>query len=243
MKALRSILILPFLCSVADGATAYFAFQDGTASTATYSGTVTSSVGFASNPTIVKISGESLSANNGGQATFPDPNNSSNVYSGSGNGTGNQNSFGWNVDKTNSPTFTGAGFTVTADMTGLADLSISFGLRAAGSSVAGLVPLSFKSIEYSLDGVGWNSVGVASPTWTVSGSYAGKSIDLAGLDAIDGQSQVHIRFILADTTPIPTDGVASSIRIDNLVLNAVPEPSTGILALIPALAFATRRRR
>ena len=244
MRLFSYLLAFPLLLPAAEAATAYFAFQSGTASGSPYQGTVTSNVGFASNPTISKTNGAASSVDGGGQTSFADPNNPSNVYEGNGSGVTTVNSYGWNVAANDLQSFTGAAFTVTVNMTGLTDLNIAFGLRAAGDTDPGYVPLSFKAIEYSIGGSGtWTSVGVASPTWAVNSTYSGKSVDLSALNVIEGASDVQIRFSLADSVVIPTGQTASSIRIDNLVLTAVPEPSMGLLALFPALAFGARRRR
>jgi len=244
MKALPFLLLFPLVAIPANAATAYFAFQSGVASGSSFQGTVTSNVGFASDPTIAKTNGSASSVDGGGQGSFMDPNNPSDTYLGTGGGVTSVNSYGWNVDISGGQSFTGAAFTVSVNLTELTDLSIAFGLRAAGSSTAGIVPLSFKSIEYSLGDSGvWESAGVASPTWTVSGAYSNKSVNFSALSEIEGQSDVRIRFTLADTDLNPTTGTASSIRIDNLVIEAVPEPSSAVLMLGSALALASRRRR
>lgn len=151
--------------------------------------------------------------------SFQDPNPPNEIYAGAGGGVSGNNSFGWNVAANEIQSFTGAGFTITVNMAGLTDLSVAFSLRAAGSAVEGLVPASFKSIEYfDVVSSAWVSTGVTSPSWaTGSNNYSRYSVSFSDLDEIEGQPDVQIRFTLADTSVIPAGGTASSIRIDNLV--------------------------
>lgn len=223
------------LASFADAATAFWAFQEATASGSATRLTPNVVSGFLSTPTISKIIGNTTSANAGGQSSFS---YEGTTYLGTGGGTGTDNSFGWNAQGTQN--FTGSGFTLGLNLTGLTDLSVAFSMRAAVITGGTTPSTAFKLVEYSLNGTDWTTISSGLyPTWTV-GSYVRRTIDLTGIDAIEGESSVQLRFLFADTA---NSVEASSLRIDNLVLTAVPEPAAAGLGIFGLLGGMLRRRR
>jgi hypothetical protein len=48
------------------------------------------------------------------------------------------------------------------------------------------------------------------------------------VDAIEGQSSVRLRFTL-ETRAVPSAAVTQNVRIDILVISAVPEPTSAAL--------------
>lgn len=235
MKAAVYLLMAIGLASFADAATAFWAFQESIASGSAYRATPNVFNGFLSTPTITKIDGVTTSSSGGGQNSFI---YNGEDYRGSNDGTTGANSFGWNA--TGTQNFTGAGFTLGLDLTGLSDLTIAFSMRSAGSGTT--PPLTFKSIEYIVSGGEPQLISsTLYPSWVHGGGYQRvNTIDLSSLAAIEGQSSVQLRFLFADTA---NSVDPTSLRIDNLVLTAVPEPSSILLGAAGLLGLAGRRRR
>lgn len=236
MKLTAAIGAFSFLLlASSNAAVAFWAFQTDLAGTAGQS-TPNHVSGFPGEQSITKINGNASSVNSGGQGTF---NYEGQNYLGSNGGTGDANSFGWNAGSTQN--FTGSGFTLGLDLTGITDLSVEFSIRAAMISGATTPPSTFRLIEFSLNGNDWTPLASnLYPTWTTNGVWQRRTIDFTGIDEIEDQGSVEIRFFFTDTA---NSIEASSIRIDNLLLTAVPEPSAALLLGFSALAVMSRRRR
>lgn len=163
-------------------------------------------------------------------------------------GTSGAESVGYGLQwgSNNSQNLTGAGFTVTWDTTGLTDLMFRFDVRSAQSGSALGAPTSFSELNYRLNGTGaWTSVGATIlPTWLVQGSWqADKVVDLSAFDFLEGQGSLEIQFIFNGGPKDPELAGAHNLRIDNLLLTAVPEPESAGLFGLAALLVGARRRR
>ena len=159
----------------------------------------------------------------GGEASYTDF--QGNTWLGSGTLNTPGHSLGWNAGST------GNSMTHFFSMQSLTDLHIRMAIRSATNSPPPLS--SFSAIDYSLDSGGtWLTAASGSALDFTIGSNAFHEylLDLSALDAIEGQSDVQLRFIF-DTVPSST-----SFRVDNIEFSAtIPEPAT---ALLISLAFA-----
>ena len=158
---------------------------------------------------------------------------------------GASRAIGWQAASTN--TLAGAGFGFGLNTTGLTDLSMSFSVRTATGSAGstGPAPTQFALIEYSIDGGdNWVDTGLAdSFTWSASTSFNARSpvLSFSGITAIENQPDVMLRFVLGNTK---LDGASGTIalRIDNMEVNAIPEPAVLSSSAAAALLLLRRRR-
>jgi len=234
----------------ADAAVAYWSFQN-TLAGASGSGTtdLTESSGFASAPTVSSNAGTGGNATTGtttGGVQYTSPVSNS-IYAGTTIGTNNTatgQSLTWSTPQTANSSLTGAYFTISLNTTGLTDLAIQFDIRAAtaGSSVP--APGAFSLMQYSLNGTDWFSLGATSPTWAhlTSTAWERESLNLSAADAIENQSNVLLRFTFEDSG-VNTGAINMNIRLDNLIITAIPEPSSALLASGFPIALLLRRRR
>lgn len=233
----HSLSLLALLCStgLSHAATAYWSFQNGAGNN--YNSGVTYHSGFASAPSFVGFAGTggaSLSQHGEGRA-YTEPTTSTGYVGGYATY--------WDSGSSMTSNLTGAGFTVTLDMSGLSNLSMRFDIRSAAGNATNKdgLPTSFSAINYRLGaGDSWTNSGITAPNWTISpNGYYEFSTSLAGLDAIEGQGYVELQFIFNGGAK--TVEQAQNVRLDNLQFTAVPEPST--LALLAPLAGAVFLRR
>jgi hypothetical protein len=118
----------------------------------------------------------------------------------------------------------------TLDATADSGVVVSYALNRSGTGP------STNEFQYSTDG---------GSTFTLFADYASPAAfnvytnDLTGVTAINGDSTVVFRIYGLGAT-----GGAGTMRIDNLTIDAVPEPSTMLLVGVGVLGmFAIRRRR
>ena len=167
------------------------------------------------------------------------------TYGGSGGSGTDGRSLQWAISASSGNSLIGSGFTVSnINLTNLQDLTMRFDLRSASGSTSLLAPLTFASIEYSLNGGGnWVNItgSLAVPTWVgaTNSPFTVEDVDFSSISAIEGQSNVSLRFVFSNGTENSTTN--QNIRLDNLLFNAVPEPSA--FALIGVFGFATLARR
>lgn len=235
-----------------DAAVAYWSFQTDEAG-ATGTLNVTGYNGFATAPTIVTSAGtatgtSSMKTGTGG-VQYNSPVNGSH-YAGTDIGVNNVtsgNSMYWATSQTVGAALTGASFTVTLATTGLTDLTMQFDIRSATAQAGTPAPGAFSAMEYSLNGTDWISLGVTSPTWAHSTSTLWDRtpvLDFSGVDAIENQSSVQLRFTFEDSGVAAGESPANmNVRVDNLVITAVPEPGSVMLLGLAAVSAVVRRRR
>lgn len=136
--------------------------------------------------------------------------------------------------------------------TGYTGITISF--DQTGSSTG---PRDFK-VQYSIDGTTFtdlaggsyvvlvNGFGGASTNWgtsTGSASY-GFTFDLSSISALDNDGSIFFRLTNTSIVSIAggTVGTGGSSRIDNFVVNGVPEPTSAFLGALGLLGILRRRR-
>lgn len=130
-------------------------------------------------------------------------------------------------------------FTLSLDTTGLTDLNIRMDIRSAESG-AGTRTEGFTSVEYSLNGgTDYTLIAGIPPFGITSNNFNAYSIDLSALDAIENQANVLLQFSL----PEQNNPNFSNVRIDNLLVTAVPEPASMVLVALAGGTLLFRRRR
>lgn len=241
--------VLAAVCAAApvEAASLFWSFETNPDGTGAPSSLVTYNEGFLGSPSFTLFNGtggSTSSVGNGGASSYTYPENGV-TYQGSGSGSNGGHSLIWGTSA-NTSYFDGAGFTLSLSTVGLTDLGMRFDVRAAtGSTTNGRPPDSFSAIDYSLDGgTSWLSTGVLSPTWANGNAtpFSAQTLDLSGVDAIEGQSNLRLRFTF-ETSAVPSAPVTQNIRIDNVVLSAVPEPSFAVLLCLGSAGLLARRRR
>ncbi len=141
------------------------------------------------------------------------------------------NTSAWNGHATN----TSGEFTISdLNFTAIEVTELRFGYRVTNNAT--LHSASF-SLEYNI-GSGFVPSGLALTPFTVNGSWHAYTIDLTSLDEIDEESNVALRF----TFPI-TESASHNVRIDNLEIVGIPEPSSSLLLLSASALMLARRRR
>jgi hypothetical protein len=139
--------------------------------------------------------------------------------------------------------------------TGYTDITITFDHVSSGTG-----PRDFE-IFYSTNGTVYTSTGISYDTFqssnvgtnafsfgswnsTTAISNYSYSVDLSGLPALDNQATLFFRFLLTSTAT-PSGGVLSAggtSRMDNVVINAVPEPTIAFLGSLGMFGLLRRRR-
>lgn len=125
----------------------------------------------------------------------------------------------------------GATIIIEIDMTLFSDPILSFSTRRSGTG------FNNNQLAYSIDGINYTNFGTAfNPP--DSATFAVQSFDLSSVNTLDGDSSVFLRITFDGAT-----SNAGSVRIDNVQINAVPEPSgAAILGSIGMLGLLRRRR-
>lgn len=122
----------------------------------------------------------------------------------------------------------GSNITVTFSGTGLTDIVLKYATQSTGTGY------NSNQWAYSTNGGTFTdfSTPLAPPT-----NFAITTIDFSSVTALNNAATVTLRYTLSGAT-----NSAGNTRIDNLQVNAVPEPSTTLLGAIGALALLRRRR-
>ena len=124
----------------------------------------------------------------------------------------------------------GSFITVAISMTLLEDLVVTYAHRgtATGFNAGGW--------SYSTDGTTFTAL-AGSPTPTVNTTFALATADFSAITALDNATTVTLRYTLSGAT-----AATGNNRIDNLQVNAVPEPAAAVLGSLGLLVLLRRRR-
>lgn len=134
-------------------------------------------------------------------------------------------------------------FTINLNTTGFYDLNLRFDARTAANPTPHEQAPSSYLVSYRIGDGDWTDT-LLPASWTANGSYHEVAVDFSDYTDINDQSSVDIRFTLADgPSSAPTENTTRNVRVDNLLITAVPEPSTAFLASAALLALAIRRNR
>lgn len=187
-------------------------------------------------PTLVSIAVSGASAGGqmaGGAPSFTDF--QGNSWNGVANATGAGFAFGWNGT---SVVGTDA-LTLSLDLSNIQNLLIRMDVRSAQGGSNPPRASAFEAIEYSYAGGSFTAVPGANLGNFTTNNYTPMSFDLSAISAIEGQSNVQIRFTVADTQS------TTSFRMDNIQLTAetVPEPTAAAVLAVGCALSAFRRKR
>lgn len=216
-----AVALASFAFSPASRAASFF-FSFDTMQNGTSAGTLglTSST-FPGTPSFARTGANFQSDLGGGEASFTDFEGK--TWLGSGNSSTPGHSSVWNSG-------TGNSFSTTFSTVGLTDVTLRMAVRSAG----GGPPTSFSSFTYDIGG---GEVATGGPTGSFTNSFTEYAANLSGISAINGKSSVTLKWTFAD---LPSN---TSFRVDNLQVNAVPEPSALLLSLGGLAAALLVRRR
>lgn len=238
----------------ADAASVFWSFQTSAAG-GSYSGpttanpgagSYTSNSGFLGTPSLQAIAGNSTVVVSGfaGGVDFADPNTGTTWVGGGTSAPGY--TLNWGAGSTTSTSLAGAGMILGLNTTGLSGLSVSFDVRSATSGSGGSqgAPTGFSSISYRTDGGAWIPLATSGPTWSLSTSWQSrKELDLSSFEQLSNQANLELMLIFNAGAKSAETGITHNMRIDNLLVTAVPEASSMALAAAGALGLAIRRRR
>ncbi|MDB4554489.1 thrombospondin type 3 repeat-containing protein, partial [Akkermansiaceae bacterium] len=220
----KNLLLIATLVTASANATTYAYWSFGTAGTKddipTSSNTTVTSSTFTGTPTFTST-GTQLDDGTGYSYTNPENNV---TYIGG-------KDIKWGKD----PAAPGNTFTINFNMTNLSDLKMRIDLRDAKAS-AGTRAGNFSSVQYSINGTDFTTV--ATPAFgNVDNNYAPYSIDFSAITAINNQASVTFLF----TIPGRDNPRISNLRIDNLLITAVPEqtPAAPFVAIDPLYESST----
>jgi hypothetical protein len=120
--------------------------------------------------------------------------------------------------------------TISFSMAGFEDPVVTFDTRGTSTGFDNSL------WSWSTNGVDFTPVaGVSTATRTTS--FATAMVDLSDVDELDGAPTVVLRYALSGAT-----SGSGNNRIDNLQVNAIPEPSVALLGALGALGLLRRRR-
>lgn len=116
---------------------------------------------------------------------------------------------------------------------GFTDLTVSWAQRGTATG------FNSRQFDYSLDNANWTNVGT--DIGALSATWETESYNLTGITALEGQSNVYFRIVLAGSS-----STSGNNRFDNILVEGtqtvIPEPSTALLGAIGALMLLRRRR-
>ena len=135
------------------------------------------------------------------------------------------------------------GITISFDQisssTGVRDFEIFYSTNGSTYTTTGYTYQVFQNST-----VGTNAVSFG--TWNGTTAIAETSYvaDLSAITALDNQATLFFRFV-STSTLTPSGGAAAAAgtsRMDNVMINGVPEPTTALLGSLGLLALLRRRR-
>jgi hypothetical protein len=130
-----------------------------------------------------------------------------------------------------SDTGNGSHVDLIVSTTGVTDIKITFATR--GTSTGFTIGLW----SYSTDGgTSFTAAGLPN-TATASTTFALATADFSGITAVENASNVIFRYTLDGAT-----GASGNNRIDNIQINAIPEPAAALLGALGGLVLLRRRR-
>ena len=120
-------------------------------------------------------------------------------------------------------------------MAGKADLSISLSAQRTSTG------FTTQLWEYSADGGStWGNIGSfigGNTAGTIQSSFSNTGVlSFAAFSALDGVSDARLRVTFTGAT-----GASGNNRLDNIQLNAVPEPSSGALLVLGGVSLVAIR--
>ncbi|MCU0794435.1 MAG: PEP-CTERM sorting domain-containing protein [Akkermansiaceae bacterium] len=124
----------------------------------------------------------------------------------------------------------GATIVIQVDLTGLENPILSFASQRTGTG------FNSNQVAYSTTGSSYTDFGSAYNPGTSFGSTI-YSFDFSTIDALDGVATAYFRITLTGAT-----SNAGNNRIDNIQINAVPEPGFALLGSLGILGIFRRRR-
>lgn len=122
----------------------------------------------------------------------------------------------------------GATLTISFSMVSLTDPVLSFATQGTGTGFGS------NQISYSTNGTDFTNFGSA---YTPASSYAAQVFDFSSIDALDGATTAYIRITFSGAS-----GSSGNNRIDNIQINAVPEPAAALLGSLGLIGLLRRRR-
>jgi len=122
----------------------------------------------------------------------------------------------------------GSFITLSFPMIGRENPILSFATQGTASGYTS------NQVAYSTDGVSYTDFGVP---YVPAGSFALQTFDFSSIDALDGDSSVFLKITFTGAT-----SGSGNNRIDNLQINAVPEPSAALVTAFGLLGLLRRRR-
>lgn len=225
-RCLITCLALAISAACAQGAAFFFSFDTQPDGNGAFTNMVTTNAGFQGTPQVSYTRTAHNETENGG-TTFTD------LWGVEWIGSGGTGVPGHSV--TYNPGSTGNTFTVGFSTLGLTDVELRFDYRAGRTSGAYIA--GFSAFEYSLDQTTWVAINGTNLSFPQLTSYQTFTADLSGLNVIENASQVWLRWTIPDLAS------PQSLRIDNFLVTAMPEPSRAMLGMFGLALLVWRRNR
>lgn len=128
----------------------------------------------------------------------------------------------------------GASMVIQVNLTNVVDPVLSFATQKTSTG------FNSNQVAWSLDGSTWTNFGSPyDPVTSYTFPNGLQSFDFSAINALDGVANAYFRVTFGGAT-----GATGNNRIDNIQVNAVPEPATlAILGLAGAAVLRRRRNR
>ncbi|MCW1915750.1 PEP-CTERM sorting domain-containing protein [Luteolibacter sp. GHJ8] len=225
MKLLCSFLAIGVACLAAESQAAVVAgWNFNTLTTATNNGTTYSASSGAGTLT-VGVTASDQAGGNRGINSFAGT--AVNAIAGDANGQA-LTIQGGALETTTPVENNGATVTIEVNLTSFEDIILSFATQRTSTG------FNLNQLAWSTDGTTFTDFGTA---YNPATSFAVQSFDLSAISEIENQATVFFRLTLTGAT-----SNAGNNRIDNIQINAVPEPAAALLGSIGLIALLRRRR-